>query len=157
MDVPEYNEVTPELWKQIEATVGPENVSSSPEDLEKHAVDESPLEPHPPQLVVRPGSTEEVSRVLRLANEKIVPVTPQGSRTGLSGASHPVFRGIALSLERMNRILEIDEDNLMATVEPGALISDIHEATEALGLYYPPTRARSQGASAATSRRTRAE
>lgn len=138
MDVPEYNEVTPELWKQIEAIVGQENVSSSPEDLEKHAVDESPLEPHPPQLVVRPGSTEEVSRVLRLANEKIVPVTPQGSRTGLSGASHPIFRGIALSLERMNRILEIDEDNLMATVEPGALISDIHEATEALGLYYPP-------------------
>jgi len=137
-DMPDYNMVTPELWKQIEAIVGPENVSSSPEDLEKHAVDESPLEPHPPQLVVRPGSTEEVSRVMRLANENMVPVTPQGSRTGLSGASHPIFGGIALSLERMNRIHEIDEDNLMATVEPGALISEIHEATEALGLYYPP-------------------
>ncbi len=136
--MPEYNKVTPELWKQIEAIVGTENVSSSPEDLEKHAVDESPLEPHPPQLVVRPGSTEEVSRVMRLANENMVPVTPQGSRTGLSGASHPIHGGIALSLEKMNRILEIDEDNLMATVEPGALISEIHEATEALGLYYPP-------------------
>jgi len=136
--MPEYNTITPELRKQIEAIVGPENVSSTPEDLEKHAVDESPLEPHPPQLVVRPGSTEEVSRVLRLANENMIPVTPQGSRTGLSGAAHPIYGGIALSIERMNRILEIDEDNLMAVVEPGALISEIHEATEALGLYYPP-------------------
>ncbi len=136
--MPEYNGVTPELRKQIEAVVGPENVSSNPEDLKKHAVDESPLEPHPPQLVVRPGSTEEVSMALRLANDNMVPVTPQGSLTGLSGAAHPVYGGIALSLERMNRILEIDEDNLMATVEPGALISEIHEATEALGLYYPP-------------------
>jgi len=136
--MPEYNTITPELRKQIEAIVGQENVSSTPEDLEKHAVDESPLEPHPPQLVVQPGSTEEVSRVLRLANENMIPVTPQGSRTGLSGAAHPIYGGIALSLERMNRILEIDEDSLMAVVEPGALISEIHEATEALGLYYPP-------------------
>jgi glycolate oxidase len=136
--MPEYNTITPELRKQIEAIVGQENLSSTPEDLEKHAVDESPLEPHPPQLVVRPGSTEEVSRLLRLANENMIPVTPQGSRTGLSGAAHPIYGGIALSIERMNRILEIDEDNLMATVEPGALISEIHEATEALGLYYPP-------------------
>jgi glycolate oxidase len=134
----EYSQVTPELKSRIEEIVGPENVSSSPEDLEKHAVDESPLEPHPPQLVVRPASTEEVSRVMRLANMNLIPVTPQGSRTGLSGAAHPIHGGIALSLERMNRILEIDEDNLMATAEPGALISDIHEATEALGLYYPP-------------------
>ena len=134
----DYNQVTPELKRQMEDIVGKENVSSSPEDLEKHAVDESPLEPHPPQLVVRPDSTEEVSKVMKLANENMVPVTPQGSRTGLSGAAHPIYGGIALSLERMNRILEIDEDNLMATVEPGALISDIHEATEALGLYYPP-------------------
>jgi glycolate oxidase len=136
--VHEYNVVTPELRKRIEAVVGPENVSSTPEDLKKHAVDESPLEPHQPQLVVRPGSTMEVSRVLRLANDDTVPVTPQGSLTGLSGAAHPVHGGIALSLERMNHIIEIDEDNLMATVEPGVLISKIHEATEALGLYYPP-------------------
>jgi len=83
----DYNQVTPELKRQMEDIVGKENVSSSPEDLEKHAVDESPLEPHPPQLVVRPASTEEVSKVMKLANENMVPVTPQGSRTGLSGAA----------------------------------------------------------------------
>ena len=133
-----YGTITPHIRGLIEDIVGKENVSTLPEDLEKHAIDESPLEPHPPHLVVRPSSTDEVQKIIQLSNEHLIPVTPQGSRTGLSGASHPVYGGIALSLERMNRIIEIDEDNLMATVEPGALISDIHEETEKLGLYYPP-------------------
>jgi len=136
--VPEYGKLTPQLRSRIEAIVGKENVSSKQEDLDKHAVDESPLEPHPPTIVVKPGSTGEVSEVLRLANKHRIPVTPQGARTGLSGAAHPVFKGIALSLERMNKIIEIDEGNLMATVEPGVLVSEVHEATEKLGLYYPP-------------------
>ena len=128
--MPEYSEVTPEVRAEIESIVGAENVSSTPEDIEKHAVDESPLEPHPPHLVVKPISTLEVQQIMKLANRQMIPVTPQGSRTGLSGASHPIYGGIALSLERMNRIIEIDEDNLMATVEPGVLISEVHEATE---------------------------
>jgi glycolate oxidase len=136
--VPKYSKVTPEIKSKLEHIVGKENVSTTPEDIEKYSVDESPLEPHPPEIVVKPFSTEEVQGILKLANEFKVPVTPMGSRTGLSGASHPVFGGIALSLERMNRIIEIDEDNLMATVEPGVLISEVHEATEKLGLYYPP-------------------
>ena len=126
------------LRAELEKIVGPENVSNKAEDLEKHAVDESPLEPHPPTVVVRPGSTREVSEVMRLADMHRLPVTPQGARTGLSGAAHPIYGGIALSLERMNRIIEIDEANLMATVEPGVLVSEVHEATEKLGLYYPP-------------------
>lgn len=133
-----YSKVTPEILSELELIVGKVNVSTTPEDIEKYSVDESPLEPHPPEVVVKPFSTEEIQKVLKLANEFTVPVTPMGSRTGLSGASHPVFGGIALSLERMNRIIEIDEDNLMATVEPGVLISEVHEATEKLGLYYPP-------------------
>ncbi|MBN2336062.1 FAD-binding oxidoreductase, partial [Candidatus Bathyarchaeota archaeon] len=136
--MPRYQDITPELRKRIEGIVGADNVSTKPDDVEKHAVDESPLEPHRPQLVVKPRTKEEVSEVLKLANSNHVTVTPQGSLTGLSGASHPVFGGIALSLERMNAIVEIDEDNLMAVVEPGVLISEIHEATEKLGLYYPP-------------------
>ena len=136
--MPEFNQVTPEIRAKLEAIVGKDNVSSLKEDLDKHAIDESPLEPHPPTLVVTPANTMEVQGVLRLANSQLVPVTPQGCRTGLSGASHPIHGGIALSLEGMNKIIEIDEDNLMATVEPGVLINDIHEATEKLGLYYPP-------------------
>jgi glycolate oxidase len=136
--VPEYNTLTPDIITQLGKIVGSENVSSAPEDLEKHAVDESPLEPHPPHIVVKPVNTEQVSKVLKLANDNLIPVTPQGSLTGLSGASHPIHGGIALTLERMNKIIEIDENNLMATVEPGVLISEVHEETEKLGLYYPP-------------------
>lgn len=136
--MPEYGEVTPDIRAKLEEIVGPENVSTTPEDLEKHAIDESPLEPHPPEVVVKPGSTEETAAVMRLANRERIAVVGQGSRTGLSGGSHPIRGGIALSMEAMNRILEIDEDNLMATVEPGVLINDFHEATEKLGLLYPP-------------------
>ncbi len=134
----EYGRVTPEIRRRLEEIVGSSNVSDSDKDLEKHAIDESLEPPHPPEVVLRPRSTEEVSAVMGHAFEERIPVTPQGSRTGLSGGSHPVFGGIALSLERMNRILEIDKENLMAVVEPGVLISDLHAETEKLGLLYPP-------------------
>jgi glycolate oxidase len=88
--------------------------------------------------VIKPVSVNQVSEIIKLANEHKIPVTPQGSLTGLSGASHPVYGGIALSLEKMNKIIEIDEENLMITVEPGVLISEVHEETEKKGLYYPP-------------------
>jgi len=134
----EYGRVTPEILRKLEGIVGEKNVSTSDEDLEKHSLDESLEPPHRPEVVVRPGDTGEVSAVMRLASEHRIPVTPQGSRTGLSGGAHPVLGGIALSTERMNGILEIDQDNLMVVVEPGVLIMDLHAKTEELGLLYPP-------------------
>jgi len=136
--VNEYGQLTPQIRGELETIVGPENVSSTSEDIEKHAIDESLEPPHPPEVVVRPRSTEEVSAVMKVAYREKIPITPQGSRTGLSGGSHPVYGGIALSLERMTSILEIDEENLMAVVEPGVLIMDLHAETEKLGLLYPP-------------------
>jgi len=133
-----YGRVNEEVRRKLEEIVGEKHVSDTDEDIKKHAVDESLEPPHPPEVVVRPATTEEVSAVMSLAYEERIPVTPQGSRTGLSGASHPVYGGIALSLERMNHILEIDEDNLVAVVEPGVLVMDLHAETEKLGLYYPP-------------------
>lgn len=118
--------------------VGRDGILEDEESLQRHSHDESLLPPHPPEVVVRPSSAGEVSRILRLAYEERIPVTPQGSRTGLSGGAHPIYGGIALTLERMNRIIEIDEENLMAVVEPGALIMDIHRETEKRGLLYPP-------------------
>ena len=134
----EYGRVTLEILRKLEGIVGEKNVSTSDEDLEKHSLDESLEPPHRPEVVVKPGDTGEVSAVMRLASEHRIPVTPQGSRTGLSGGAHPVLGGIALSTERMNGILEIDQDNLMAVVEPGVLIMDLHAKTEELGLLYPP-------------------
>jgi glycolate oxidase len=134
----EYGKLTQDIRQRLEEIVGSDNVSDSSEDLEKHGTDESLEPPHHPDVVVKPASTKEVSAIMKLANTARIPVTPQGSRTGLSGGALPVKGGIALSLERMNRILEIDQENLMAVVEPGVLIMDLHAETEKLGLLYPP-------------------
>ena len=95
------------------------------------------VEPHDPQAVVRPATTEQVSRVLRLANEAGIPVTARGSGTGLSGACIPSRGGIVLSFERMNRVLEIDTENHVAVVEPGVTLAELDEATSEHGLIYP--------------------
>ena len=84
------------------------------------------------------SSAEEVSRIMRLAQEANFPVTPRGAGQGLSGGAVPAFGGVVLSLEKMNQILEVDRENLMATVQPGVITGDIHRAVEALGLFYPP-------------------
>jgi lactate dehydrogenase (NAD+,ferredoxin) subunit LctD len=136
--VANYRKIDESILGRLEAIVGARNVSKTGEDVEKASVDESPLEPHPPEIVVKPVNAAEVSAIIKLAYEEMIPVVAQGGRTGLSGGSHPVRGGIALSLERMNKILEIDEDNLTCTTEPMALISEVHEATEKVGLYYPP-------------------
>ena len=95
------------------------------------------VEPHDPQAVVRPATTEQVSRVLRLANEAGIPVTARGNGTGLSGACIPTRGGIVLSFERMNRVLEIDTENHVAVVEPGVTLAELDEATSERGLIYP--------------------
>jgi glycolate oxidase len=136
--VPEYSQVDQTILSKLSSIVGDENVSLSSEDLEKHSIDESPLKPHPPSVVVKPSTTHHVSEIMKLASQNRIPVTPQGSRTGLSGANHPVYGGIALDMEGMNKILELDEDNLMITVEPGVYVMDVHAAAAEMGLLYPP-------------------
>jgi glycolate oxidase len=134
----EYGKVTPEIRSRLVGIVGEENVSDTKDILEKHGIDESLEPPYPPEIVVYASSTDDVSEVMKVAYKARIPVTPQGARTGLSGGSLPVRGGIALSLEGMVKILEIDEENLMATVEPGVLIMDLHSETEKLDLLYPP-------------------
>jgi glycolate oxidase len=134
----EYAKVTPAILRELEAILGVKSISILGEDLVKYGKDES-LEPaHTPEVIVYPMNTGEISTVMKLAYNNNIPVTPQGSRTGLSGGAHPVHGGIVMSLERMTKILEIDEANLMAIVEPGVLISDLHAETEKKGLLYPP-------------------
>lgn len=91
-----------------------------------------------PAVVVFPGSADEIASVLKLANRNRIPVTPRGAGTGLSGGALPVNGGIVLCTERLNRILEIDERNLQATVEPGVINQVFRDAVEAKGLFYPP-------------------
>src|SRR5690606_18743501 len=108
------------------------------EVLERYATDASDGGTHLPQLVALPQDTAQVSRILKEAHAAGVPVTPCGARTGKSGGSLPVEGGAARSLERMNRIVEIDPVDLVAVVEPGVVLGDLMEAVEAKGLFYPP-------------------
>ena len=91
-----------------------------------------------PDVVLLPESTEEVSKIMKLAYEMEIPVTPQGGRTGLSGGALPVKRGLVLSLLRMNKILEIDRKNMQITVEPGVISADLQQALARHGLFFPP-------------------
>lgn len=91
-----------------------------------------------PEAVVHPGSAEEISRIMKLANRRRIPVFPRGAGSGFTGGSLPTEGGIVLGLTRLDRILDIDEENLVAMVEPGVVTADFQKAVEAVGLFYPP-------------------
>jgi glycolate oxidase len=132
--------ITPAVRGTLEAAVGPENVISDPDKSIDYGHDEFSLREiaHEPDVVVKPGTTDEVAAVLRIANTQAIPVTPRGGATGLCGGCVPVRGGIVLSLERMNRVLEIDADNQMAVTEAGVRLSDFTRVVEEGGLYFPP-------------------
>jgi glycolate oxidase len=91
-----------------------------------------------PDVVVLPGDTAEVAAIARLCSATRTPLVPRGAGTGFTGGAVPVRGGVLISLERLNRILEIDEANLLAVVEPGVVTGDLQRAVEAVGLFYPP-------------------
>ena len=93
---------------------------------------------HPADLVVRPAATSEVAAVARLCHQARIPLVPRGAGTGYTGGAVPVHGGVVLSLERLDRILEIDEENLLAVVQPGVITGVLQAAVEARGLFYPP-------------------
>ena len=133
-----YNKVTEDVLNELKGIVGEENVLTDVGDLEKYSHDETSIGVKAlPEVIVKPENTIQVSKVLALANERKIPVTPRGQGTGLCSGAVPIYGGILLSLERMNRILEIDEDNLMAVVEAGVVLSDLRAEVEKRGLFYP--------------------
>lgn len=91
-----------------------------------------------PEVVLKPETTEEVSKIMRFCFENNIPVTPSGARTGLSGGALPIHGGVVLSMERFNKIIEIDEKNHQVTVEPGVITQVLQEAVREVGLFYPP-------------------
>lgn len=133
-----YAKVDAQVLARLEEIVGEGNLITDRDRMEPYSHDETPALAAWPEVVVKVGSTEEVAAILKLANKLRIPVTPRAGGQGLSGGSVPTSGGIVLSVERMNRILEIDHDNLMVTVEPGVITQDLHLAVEAEGLFYPP-------------------
>nr|WP_321468347.1 FAD-linked oxidase C-terminal domain-containing protein [uncultured Desulfobulbus sp.] len=125
------------ILSQLEAIVGSANISARTVDRITHSFDATQRRCLP-DVVVHPATTEEISRIVRLADQERIPLLPRGAGSGFTGGSLPVHGGIVLVLTRMNRILEIDTDNLIAVVEPGVVTGDLQREVERLGLFYPP-------------------
>ena len=108
------------------------------EDIKPYSHDETEDLVFYPEIVLKPNNTNQVSLILKYCYDNNISVTPCGARTGLSGGSLPIYGGIALSLEKMNSIIDIDERNLQATVQPGVINQVFRNAVEDKGLFYPP-------------------
>ncbi len=128
---------TPEIINKLELIVGSSFVFTDEETRKHYGHDETEDYNFPPGVVVKPATTEEVSEIMKLANEYYLAVVPIGGRTGLSGGALSLLQGIGMSMERMNKILEIDEQNLQVTVEPGVITQVLRDAVAQKGLFYP--------------------
>ncbi len=125
------------LVDQLIAVVGSSFVFLDQETLDHYGHDETEDYVFPPSVVVKPANAFEISEVLKLANEYKIPTTPIGARTGLSGGALSIYKGIGLSMERLNAIVDIDEQNLQVTVEPAVITQVLREAVAEKGLFYP--------------------
>jgi glycolate oxidase len=126
-----------EILDALRAIAGAEQVRVDPDALHTYGAD-ALKRGHPADAVVTPKGADQISAILKLCAAHRVPVVPRGGGTGYTGGSVPVRGGVVVSLERMSRILEIDEDNLVAVVEPNVITGDLQDAVERVGLFYPP-------------------
>ncbi len=133
-----YNPVTEEVVQELKRIVGDKYATTDADKLEIYKTDEegNSIYFHYPEVVVFPASTEEVAAIVKLANERLIPITPRSAGTGLSCGAIPVHHGIVIELERMNQILEMDADNLYCTVQPGVRTVDLQKAAKEKGLLY---------------------
>ena len=133
----EFNKITGEILSAIKAIVGVDAVISQHDGMEKYSHDETEDLTFYPEVVVKPASAQEVSDLMKLCNKHLIPATPRGAGTGLSGGALPIKGGVLLAMERFNTILNIDEENLQATVEPGVITELFMDAAAEKGLLYP--------------------
>ncbi len=124
-----------EAFREI---VGATYVIVDTESLDNYAHDETEDLHYLPEVVLKPDTTEQLSRIMRLCQQEGLPVTPRGGGTGLSGGALPQWGGVLISMERFNRILDLDERNLQVTTEPGVITEVLQDAVKEKGLFYPP-------------------
>lgn len=134
----QFNKVNEDVIKELQNIVGANNVLLDTEKMEPYSRDETSdqLWEKMPEVVVKPANVEEVSKIVKLANSALVPITPRGGGTGLAAAAVPLQGGIVLSMERMNKILEVDTDNLFMVVEPGVTTGDVQQTANEHKLLY---------------------
>jgi glycolate oxidase len=126
-----------EVLARLREIVGADNVLVDDERVEPYGSD-AVKEKFPPEAVVLPETAVQISQIMRLANERRFPVTARGGGVGYTGGAVPVEGGIVIGTDRMNRIREIDADNLYCVTEPGVTTYELQRAVEAQGLFYPP-------------------
>ena len=133
-----YGQITCEIVRELAEIVGSRNVFTDEEKMQTYSHDETPAEQygHMPGVVVTPTSTKQVADLVKLANKHLIPVTPRGAGSGLSGGAIPIYGGILLSLEKMNKVLEIDCANMMIVVEPGLVTNEINGLVAEQGLFF---------------------
>lgn len=134
----EYNKLSNEIIAKLQALVGVQNVVTDAGQMEIYAHDEvtDPTYHHMPEAVVFAENAQQVAAVVKLANEYIFPVVPRGAGTGLACGAVPIYGGVVLSLEKMNKIIEVNADAMYAVVEPGVRTSDLQAAAAAKGAFY---------------------
>ena len=118
--------------------IGAQHVFVDEDVLHNYAHDETEDLHYLPDVVIKPGTTEEISAILQICNQYKIPVTPRGAGTGLSGGALPHLGGVLLSIERLNKIINIDERNLQVITEPGVITEVLQNAVKEKGLFYPP-------------------
>lgn len=133
-----YAPVTPAVLDALTQILGAGNVLVDRERIESYSHDETSAEEygHMPEVVVTPTTTEQVAAVVMLANRERIPVTPRGAGSGLSGGAIPIFGGILLSVEKLNRVLEIDYDNMVVVAESGVVTNEINALVAEKKLFY---------------------
>jgi FAD/FMN-containing dehydrogenases len=124
--------------EEFKSIVGTDNVILHEELLNNYAHDETEDLHFLPDVVLRPANAQQISSILKICNEFKIPVTPRGGGTGLSGGALPHLGGVVLSIERLNKIIHIDEENLQVITEPGVITEVLQDAVKAKGLFYPP-------------------
>lgn len=129
--------INPEILKKLTSIVGESFIFTNEEILNHYGHDETEDYVFPPSVLVKPENANEISAILKVANEFKIPTTPIGARTGLSGGALSIYKGIGLSMERLNKIVDIDEQNLQVTVEPAVITQVLREAVAEKGLFYP--------------------
>lgn len=134
-----YNKVTPEIAEQLKAIVGETRFYYGSDVEERFSHDEMPIYGKAfPEAVCIVESTEEVSAIMKLCNENLIPVTPRGAGTGLVGGAVPIAGGVVVCMERMNKIIRYDMNNLVVHTQVGVLLKDLAADAEEHGLMYPP-------------------
>ncbi len=133
-----YNRVSPKILEYIQSLVGDERMSMGESILDLHSKDESFHPRRRPEIVVWPHTAEEVSKILRMANEESIPITPWGAGTSLEGNPIPVEGGIVLNLQQMNHILDLMKEDLQVRVEAGVIYKELNQYLSRHGLFFPP-------------------